>query len=113
MACSSTGSIYVVRCRYPHLIFTFALTPPDCLLLLVYKDKPDKAHGHKERASVTLEDICGLEAGQWYEGVSFTLTVLCLNQAVVLGFDSKEALQAWDIRLRYSLGEGEAASCVL
>ncbi|XP_076015542.1 protein Dok-7 [Genypterus blacodes] len=77
----------------------------DCLLLLVYKDKPDKTHGNKERASVTLEDICGLEAGQWYEGVAFTLAVLCLNQAIVLGFDSKEALQAWDIRLRYSLGE--------
>lgn len=77
----------------------------DCLLLLVFKDKSDKAHGNKERVSVTLEEICGLEAGQWYEGVAFTLAILCLNQAAVLGFDSKEALQAWDIRLRYSLGE--------
>ncbi|KAF7665044.1 hypothetical protein LDENG_00157100 [Lucifuga dentata] len=77
----------------------------DCLLLLIFKDKSDKAHGNKERASVTLEEICGLETGQWYEGVAFTLAILCLNQAAVLGFDSKEALQAWDIRLRYSLGE--------
>ncbi|XP_037614693.1 protein Dok-7-like isoform X1 [Sebastes umbrosus] len=77
----------------------------DCLVLLVYKDKSDKAQGNKERASVTLEEICGLEAGQWYEGVAFTLAVLCLNQAALLGFDSKEILQAWDARLRYSLGE--------
>ncbi|XP_074479094.1 protein Dok-7-like isoform X3 [Sebastes fasciatus] len=77
----------------------------DCLVLLVYKDKSDKAQGNKERASVTLEEICGLEAGQWYEGVTFTLAVLCLNQAALLGFDSKEILQAWDARLRYSLGE--------
>ncbi|XP_071391850.1 protein Dok-7-like [Centroberyx affinis] len=77
----------------------------DCLVLLVFKDKSDKAQGHRERASVTLEDICGLETGQWYEGVGYTLAVLCLNQAAVLGFDSKEALLAWDIRIRYSLGE--------
>nr|XP_043878591.1 protein Dok-7-like isoform X3 [Solea senegalensis] len=77
----------------------------DCLTLLIFKDKSDKAQGIKERASVTLEEICGLEAGEWYEGVAFTLVILCLNQAALLGFDSREALQAWDIRLRYSLGE--------
>uniref|UniRef100_A0A3Q1ESX7 Docking protein 7 n=1 Tax=Acanthochromis polyacanthus TaxID=80966 RepID=A0A3Q1ESX7_9TELE len=77
----------------------------DCLVLLVFKDKLEKAQGNKERANVTLEEICGLEAGQWYEGVAFTLTIICLNQAALLGFDTKEALQAWDARLRYSLGE--------
>lgn len=86
---------------------TDCLVPPDCLVLLVFKDKSDKAQGSKERASVTLEEICGLEVGQWYEGVAFTLAILCLNQAALLGFDSKDTLQAWDARLRYSLGEGE------
>uniref|UniRef100_A0A3Q3GW24 Docking protein 7 n=1 Tax=Labrus bergylta TaxID=56723 RepID=A0A3Q3GW24_9LABR len=77
----------------------------DCLVLLVFKDKSEKAQGNKERASVTLEEICGLELGQCYEGVTFTLAILCLNQAALLGFDNREALQAWDVRLRYSLGE--------
>ncbi|XP_037537249.1 protein Dok-7-like [Nematolebias whitei] len=77
----------------------------DCLVLLGFKDKSDKVQGNKERSSVTLEEICGLEPGQWYEGVAFTLVILCLNQAALLGFDSREALQAWDVRLRYSLGE--------
>lgn len=81
-------------------------------MLLVFKDKSDKTQGCKEKASVTLEEICGLEAGQCYEGVAFTLAILCLNQAVLLGFDSREALQAWDVRLRYSLGEGEE-SCFI
>jgi len=76
-------------------------------VLLVFKDKSEKAQGNKERASVILEEICGLEAGQGYEGVVFTLAILCLNQAALLGFDSRETLQAWDARLRYSLGEGE------
>ncbi|XP_036407723.1 protein Dok-7-like [Megalops cyprinoides] len=77
----------------------------DCLLLQVYKDKSEKTKGHKERNSITLEDICGLEPGLSYEGVSYTLVIICLSQAVVLGFESKEALLAWDIRIRYSLGE--------
>ncbi|KAL4640284.1 protein Dok-7 isoform X2 [Arapaima gigas] len=77
----------------------------DCLVLLVYKDRTDKTKGHKERSSITLEDICGLEPGLSYEGVSYTLTILCLSQAVMLGFDSKETLLAWDVRIRYSLGE--------
>lgn len=86
------------------------MAPPDCLVLLVLKDKPDKAQVHRERGSFTLEDICGLETGQWFEGVGYTLAILCLSQAVVLGFDSKEALLAWEIRIRYSLGEGEVFS---
>ncbi|XP_034020924.1 protein Dok-7-like [Thalassophryne amazonica] len=77
----------------------------DCLVLLVFKDKSDKSQGIKERVSVTLEEICGVETGQWYEGVALTLAILCLNQVAVLGFDTSEALQAWDARLRYSLGE--------
>ncbi|XP_024144536.1 protein Dok-7 isoform X3 [Oryzias melastigma] len=77
----------------------------DCLLLMVFKDKSDRVQGGKERATVTLEEICGLEVGQCYEGVAFTLAILCLTQTTLLGFDSREALQAWDIRLRYSLGE--------
>lgn len=63
--------------------------------------------GNKERLSTTLEEICGLEVGQWNDGVAFTLAVLCLTQTTLLGFDSKEALLAWEARLRYSLGEGE------
>ncbi|XP_066576194.1 protein Dok-7 isoform X5 [Amia ocellicauda] len=77
----------------------------DCLLMLVYKDKSDKTKGHKERNSITLEDICGLDPGLSYEGVSHTLAIICLTQAVMLGFDNKETMYAWDIRIRYSLGE--------
>ncbi|KAM9449747.1 protein Dok-7 isoform 2-T2 [Clarias gariepinus] len=72
----------------------------DCLVLLVSKER-----GVKERSSVVLEHICGLETGGSSEGVAYTLTILSLNQIVQLGFDSKEALLAWDLRLRYYLGE--------
>ncbi|XP_043101053.1 protein Dok-7 isoform X2 [Puntigrus tetrazona] len=71
----------------------------DCLVLSVYKER-----GVKER-SVTLEHICGLEACAGGDGVPFVLSVLCLGQTAVLGFDSREALQSWDLRLRYCLGE--------
>ncbi|XP_064190623.1 protein Dok-7-like isoform X1 [Anguilla rostrata] len=77
----------------------------DCLQLLAYKDRADKTKGHRERSSVTLEDICGLEPIASYEGMPYTLAILCLSQPVMLGFESRDALLAWDARVRYSLGE--------
>ncbi|XP_071982252.1 protein Dok-7 isoform X2 [Engystomops pustulosus] len=73
--------------------------------MLVYKDKSDRTKGHKEKSSVTLEDICGLDAGLSYEGVNHTMAIICFSQAVMLGFDNKEIMNAWDVRIRYSLGE--------
>ncbi|XP_053314208.1 protein Dok-7 isoform X2 [Spea bombifrons] len=77
----------------------------DCLLMLVYKEKSERTKGHKERSSVTLEDICGLDPGLSYEGMNQTLAIICFSQVVMLGFDNKEIMNAWDVRLRYSLGE--------
>ncbi|MBZ3890386.1 Protein Dok-7 [Sciurus carolinensis] len=77
----------------------------DCLLMLAYKDKSDRAKGLRERSSLTLEDICGLEPGLPYEGLVHTLAIVCLSQAVMLGFDSRQAMCAWDARIRYALGE--------
>ncbi|KAG5848112.1 hypothetical protein ANANG_G00094940 [Anguilla anguilla] len=85
----------------------------DCLQLLAYKDRADKTKGHRERSSVTLEDICGLEPIASYEGMPYTLAILCLSQPVMLGFESRDALLAWDARVRYSLGEVHTSSaCV-
>ena len=54
-----------------------------------------------------LQGICGVEPGPGYDGVSYTLSILCLAHTLVLGFSSRDALLAWDARVRYSLGEGQ------
>ncbi|XP_068585158.1 protein Dok-7-like isoform X2 [Cebidichthys violaceus] len=80
----------------------------DCLSLLVYKEKKkgkEKGSGHKERLNVTLEGICGVEPGPGYDGVSYSLSILCLAHTLVLGFNSRDALLSWDAHVRYSLGE--------
>ncbi|TNN42087.1 Protein Dok-7 [Liparis tanakae] len=80
----------------------------DCLSLLVYKERKkgkEKAGDLKERLNVTLEGICGVEPGPGYDGVSYTLSILCLAHTLVLGFSSRDALLAWDAHVRYSLGE--------
>ena len=79
--------------------------------MLVYKDKCERSKGLRERSSLTLEDICGLEPALPYEGLAHTLAIICLSQAVMLGFDSHEAMCAWDTRIRYALGEGECHRC--
>uniref|UniRef100_A0A8D0EFR2 Docking protein 7 n=1 Tax=Salvator merianae TaxID=96440 RepID=A0A8D0EFR2_SALMN len=78
----------------------------DCLLMLIYKERSERLKGLKERSSITLEDICGLDPGLCYEGLNHTLAIICLAQVVMLGFENKETMNAWDIRIRYSLGEG-------
>uniref|UniRef100_UPI003AAEEEC4 protein Dok-7 n=1 Tax=Centroberyx gerrardi TaxID=166262 RepID=UPI003AAEEEC4 len=88
----------------------------DCLSLLVYKEKKkgkEKGRGHRERLNVTLEGICGVEPGPGYDGVAYTLSILCLGHTLVLGFQSREALLAWDARLRYSLGEVHRFSVII
>lgn len=57
--------------------------------MLAYKDRSERARGLRERSSLTLEDICGLEPGLAYEGLAHTLAIVCLSQAVMLGFDSR------------------------
>lgn len=81
--------------------------PVDCLQLLAYKDRLDRVKGLRERSSITLEAICGLEPGLQFEGLTHTLAIVCQPQSVMLGFDSREAMCAWDARIRYALGEGE------
>lgn len=53
-----------------------------------------------------LQGICGVEPGLGYDGVPYSLSILCLAHTLVLGFSSREVLLAWDARVRYSLGEG-------
>ena len=48
-----------------------------------------------------------MEPGPGYDGVSYSLSILCLTYSVALGFSSREAASAWEARIRYSLGEGE------
>uniref|UniRef100_A0A3P9IHV8 Docking protein 7 n=1 Tax=Oryzias latipes TaxID=8090 RepID=A0A3P9IHV8_ORYLA len=50
-------------------------------------------------------DVCGVEPGPGFDGVSYTLSILCLAHTPVLGFSSRDALLAWDANIRYSLGE--------
>ncbi|XP_028309756.1 protein Dok-7 [Gouania willdenowi] len=85
----------------------------DCLSLLIYKDKKkgkEKGNSLKERLNITLEGICGMEPGPGFDGVSFTLSILCMAHTLVLGFSSRETLMAWDSRVRYSLGEAHRFS---
>ncbi|XP_055014273.1 protein Dok-7 [Boleophthalmus pectinirostris] len=78
----------------------------DCLFLLAYKKEKKKGKkGIGQKESLTLEGICGVEPGPGFDGVSYSLSVLCLSHTLVLGFSNREALLAWDARIRFHLGE--------
>uniref|UniRef100_A0A3P9LDE2 Docking protein 7 n=1 Tax=Oryzias latipes TaxID=8090 RepID=A0A3P9LDE2_ORYLA len=63
--------------------------------------KRRKSSRRKEK----LSDVCGVEPGPGFDGVSYTLSILCLAHTPVLGFSSWDALLAWDANIRYSLGD--------
>ncbi|CAL1602048.1 unnamed protein product [Knipowitschia caucasica] len=78
----------------------------DCLFLVAYKkDKKKSKKGIGQKDSLTLEGVCGVEPAPGFDGVSYSLSILCLSHTLVLGFSSREALQAWDARIRFHLGE--------
>lgn len=56
---------------------------------------------------ILCQGICGVEPATGYDGVPYTLTILCSAHTLVLGFSSRDTLLAWDARIRYSLGEGQ------
>ncbi|XP_056318456.1 protein Dok-7 isoform X2 [Danio aesculapii] len=81
----------------------------DCLLLCMYRER-----GVSECVVLTLEHVCGLQSSDSADGVSHTLSILSLSQSAEIGFDSRAALQNWETRLRYCLGEVHSFSvCVL
>uniref|UniRef100_A0A3B4A847 IRS-type PTB domain-containing protein n=1 Tax=Periophthalmus magnuspinnatus TaxID=409849 RepID=A0A3B4A847_9GOBI len=64
--------------------------------------KPSPVAGNFRLSS---SGICGVEPGPGFDGVSYSLSVLCLSHTLVLGFSSREALLAWDARICFHLGE--------
>uniref|UniRef100_A0A3B5LYR7 Docking protein 7 n=1 Tax=Xiphophorus couchianus TaxID=32473 RepID=A0A3B5LYR7_9TELE len=68
----------------------------------VVLQKPSPVH----RSSHLLHPgICGVEPGTGYDGVPYTLSILCLARTLILGFKNRDSLLSWDARIRYSLGE--------
>lgn len=53
-----------------------------------------------------------MEPGLGYDGVSYSLSIICLARTLVLGFNSRDTLLSWDARVRYSLGEGQWSDLV-
>ncbi|CAG9129414.1 unnamed protein product [Plutella xylostella] len=76
----------------------------DCLHLQLYRDAKDRYKKGQTKASLSLQHFLGFESGFTLDKESHTMAVVCQDVAVVLAFETRERLIAWQVKLGAQLG---------
>ncbi|KPJ07803.1 Protein Dok-7 [Papilio machaon] len=76
----------------------------DCVHLQLYKDLKERQRNGQTKASLSLQQYLGFEAGFTLDKESNTLAILCEDVVPVLAFDTREILIQW--RVKWG-GEGD------
>ncbi|CAK1555479.1 unnamed protein product [Leptosia nina] len=76
----------------------------DCLHLQLYRDPKDRYKKGQTKASLSLQHFLGFESGFTLDKESNTIAIICQDVIVVLAFESRERLIAWQVKLGCQLG---------
>ncbi|KPJ21512.1 Protein Dok-7 [Papilio machaon] len=71
----------------------------DCLHLQLYKDLKERQRNGQTKASLSLQQYLGFEAGFTLDKESNTLAILCEDVVPVLAFDTREILIQWRVKV--------------
>ncbi|XP_061427308.1 uncharacterized protein DDB_G0271670-like isoform X3 [Lethenteron reissneri] len=77
----------------------------DCLMLLAFKSRSERLKGARPRTCARLQDVCAVSTGLTLHSAAHVLAVSCPSLCLLLAFERRDVMSAWDARLRYSLGE--------
>nr|XP_026487996.1 uncharacterized protein LOC113394791 isoform X1 [Vanessa tameamea] len=77
----------------------------DCVHLQVYRDSKARWGGAASKASLSLQQYLGCEAGFTLDKHSHTLALLCRDFTAVLAFETRERLIQWQVKVGAQLGE--------
>ncbi|XP_045500788.1 uncharacterized protein LOC123698253 [Colias croceus] len=77
----------------------------DCVHLQVYRDSKARWGGAASKASLSLQQYLGCEAGFTLDKHSHTLALLCADFTAVLAFETRERLIQWQVKVNGHLGE--------
>ncbi|XP_072945009.1 uncharacterized protein [Epargyreus clarus] len=77
----------------------------DCVHLQVYRDSKARWGGAASKASLSLQQYLGCEAGFTLDKHSHTLALLCRDFTAVLAFETRERLIQWQVKVTAQLGE--------
>ncbi|XP_046405844.1 uncharacterized protein LOC124170874 isoform X2 [Ischnura elegans] len=79
----------------------------DCLHLQLYRDSKDRWKLGQAKTSLSLQHFLGIETGFTLDKESNTIAIICQDSTVILGFDSRERLVQWQVKIAKNLGEGQ------
>ena len=71
----------------------------DCVHLQVYRDSKARWGGAASKASLSLQQYLGCEAGFTLDKHSHTLALLCRDFTAVLAFETRERLIQWQVNI--------------
>ncbi|XP_028027764.1 uncharacterized protein LOC114241187 [Bombyx mandarina] len=76
----------------------------DCLHLQLYRDPKDRYKKGQTKASLSLQQFLGFESGFTLDKESNTIAIICQDVTVVLAFETRERLIAWQVKVGSQLG---------
>ncbi|XP_078731521.1 uncharacterized protein LOC144946481 [Lampetra fluviatilis] len=85
----------------------------DCLMLLAFKSRSERLKGARPRTCARLQDVCAVSTGLALHSAAHVLAVSCPSLCLLLAFERRDVMSAWDARLRYSLGEAHSFAVTL
>ncbi|XP_075929284.1 uncharacterized protein LOC116951007 isoform X2 [Petromyzon marinus] len=85
----------------------------DCLMLLAFKSRSEWLKGARPRSCARLQDVCAVSTGLALHSATHVLAVSCPSLCLLLAFERRDVMSAWDARLRYSLGEAHSFAVTL
>ncbi|XP_013180091.1 PREDICTED: protein Dok-7-like [Papilio xuthus] len=85
----------------------------DCVHLQLYKDQKERQRNGQTKASLSLQQYLGFEAGFTLDKESNTLAILCEDVVPVLAFDTREILIQWRVKVQHNLGSSKEFAAVI
>ncbi|XP_045500726.1 uncharacterized protein LOC123698175 [Colias croceus] len=79
----------------------------DCLHLQLYRDPKDRYKKGQTKASLSLQHYLGFESGFTLDKESNTIAIICQDVIVVLAFETRERLIAWQVKVGSLLGSSK------
>ncbi|XP_053610993.1 uncharacterized protein LOC128675548 [Plodia interpunctella] len=77
----------------------------DCVHVQLYRDSKARWGGAATKASLSLQQYLGCEAGFTLDKHSNTLALVCRDLVAILAFETRERLIQWQVKVNAHLGE--------
>ncbi|CAB3230355.1 unnamed protein product [Arctia plantaginis] len=101
------GSLDLYKLNHDRTVTSSAERARNCLHLQLYRDPKDRYKKGQTKASLSLQHFLGFESGFTLDKESNTIAIICQDVTVVLAFETRERLIAWQVKVGGQLGSSK------